>query len=1030
MKFAYAGFIASVITLCGGRQLSGQGEYPVKYYTSDHGLPNNHVRWITQDRSGFIWIATWDAVSRYDGYEFVNYYHNPEDSLSVPGMNIIRIISDGDDNLWVASPFGFYRFVRERDCFTEFPDIREQFIYDCSVSETGVCQVISDKGIYRYDKNDRRFREIRIFCADSTPGCLSGGYLVSDANGDLWTASYPEFFRYFYKPAETPDNGRYCFNKTLVTDQKFLITNPNFRNYFNVIHEQGNIYLASDMGLFMADTGSCTFKKAAPGDVPSGVSQQDYFWNETERDFYVKTGTTLFHYNKNHSSLIEACMVDTNGTIWLGELNQNSEGMGLTKIVRNSGKFRHYLTSGDLGERTAVLSVLRDSSGTIWVGTIGNLFLYRLNGNGGAEKCVFVNKDNMPASIHSRSLMEYRGKIWAGNSSALLYRFDVDHPEPEYLCPGPFQKILPVGFRTFKIIAQACNGFLMMAGRDGFCLYDPEKDSLILFEKEMIPGDIYAVVNDSDSNYWLGSNYGKLIFFDKSFRGKRVYQIPEKRYNVESIIEDDRGHLWLALLGGGICRFDKETGKSEIYSTQHGLKNSTCYNILMDTHGHLWVSTNQGISMFNPEIKRFRNFGEAEGLKIVEFNADAVWHGDDDEMMFGGMGGFVSFYPDSVENISDSYYSPLLITEFKVSGVSRFPDIYKLKSVKLEKGENNFQIAFACVDFLNADKIFYRYCLPGSDTAWTLTDSRKRFANFLNLRPDVYHFRVQATDASGNWKQEMTLEIEIPAWYYETAWFKTVLVLAGASILAIFVLMYIRHIRARENRKREKMLHEEQVKREQLKLEALRGQLNPHFIFNSLNSVNSFILDNDPLKANQYLTDFSNLMRAFLDHTRNEYIPLIREAELLEHYMKLEQTRFADRFSFTIDYDKVDDIYQEIVPSMVQPFLENAVWHGMGKMKENGRGHINLVFRQDQPDFVTCIVEDNGIGIRNAEAARPAGQKNRQSRGIGIIRERLEILNSSRKKNYTVSIEEISPGSENAGTRVRVEIPCKIADQS
>ncbi len=177
------------------------------------------------------------------------------------------------------------------------------------------------------------------------------------------------------------------------------------------------------------------------------------------------------------------------------------------------------------------------------------------------------------------------------------------------------------------------------------------------------------------------------IFLDKNFEKSNTFlTFRSNRYNIESIIEGDSNHLWLALLGGGICKFNKKTGETEIFSTQHGLKNSTCYNVLKDKHGHIWVSTNQGISMFNPETKRFRNFGEAEGLQIVEFNADAVWHGEDDEMMFGGMGGFVSFYPDSIENMTHDYYAPLMLTELKVSGVSYYPNVYELKKVKSSKG--------------------------------------------------------------------------------------------------------------------------------------------------------------------------------------------------------------------------------------------------------------------------------------------------------------------------------------------------------
>jgi LytS/YehU family sensor histidine kinase len=242
--------------------------------------------------------------------------------------------------------------------------------------------------------------------------------------------------------------------------------------------------------------------------------------------------------------------------------------------------------------------------------------------------------------------------------------------------------------------------------------------------------------------------------------------------------------------------------------------------------------------------------------------------------------------------------------------------------------------------------------------------------------------------------------------------------------------MVFRYYRLKEKKEREILMHSEQAKRELLKMEALRGQLNPHFIFNSLNSVNDFILDNDPLRANQYLTDFSSLMRAFLDNSKNEFIPLIKEIELLEHYLKLEQTRFSDKFRYEIDIDQIENIYVEITPSMIQPFVENAVWHGIGKMQNNKPGIIKLLFKSCERKCVICQVEDNGIGIEKANAMKSHQQKKRQSRGTGIIKERLDIFNGMHNTNFTIRFEEIDPGIENPGTRAIIEIPIKESEPS
>jgi streptogramin lyase len=718
--------------------------------------------------------------------------------------------------------------------------------------------------------------------------------------------------------------------------------------------------------------------------------------------------------------------LDNNNIIWLGITNETTEGTGVTKIIQPVSHFRHYLLEKEIYERIAVLSFLKTRKGTIWVGSVGNNYLYRIENGEAPIKCVFVDTNWITQQFQSRSFVEYNGKIWAGNFSNYLYCFDTLKYQIEYLYPGLLDAILGDSVTSFKLMLKDKRNHLIIAGGMKVYCYQSDKHA-ITFQDELNTGGIFSVLNDADTNYWFGAGDGQLMFLDKNFKNKHIFNLPSNRYNIESIIEDDSSHLWLALLGGGICRFNKKTGAAEIFSNQQGLKNSTCYNVLKDKRGHIWVSTNQGISMFNPETKRFRNFGEAEGLQIAEFNADAVWHGEDDEMMFGGMGGFVSFYPDSVENMTNDYHAPLLVTELKVSGISYHPNVYELKKVKLQKGMDNFQLAFACLDYMNADKLLYRYRLMENDTGWIETDNRKRFANYINLRPGFYHFKVQVTDANGNWndEKETSLELEIPAFYYQTFLFKATTGATGILLVIFSILMYIRQLKLKEQRKRELMLHEEEVKREQLKLEALRGQLNPHFIFNSLNSVNDFILDNDPIKANQYLTDFAGLMRSFLDNSKQEYIPLIKEIELLEHYLKLEQIRYSGRFDFDIDYEEVMNIYAEISPSMVQPFVENAVWHGIGKMKNDHNGKIRLVFKQEQSGCIICLIEDNGIGIQKANAMKSDQQKKRQSRGISIIQERLDIINSTRNTNYSIKIEELFPGEKIPGTKVIIEIPVK-----
>jgi tetratricopeptide (TPR) repeat protein len=206
-----------------------------------------------------------------------------------------------------------------------------------------------------------------------------------------------------------------------------------------------------------------------------------------------------------------------------------------------------------------------------------------------------------------------------------------------------------------------------------------------------------------------------------------------------------------------------------------------------------------------------------------------------------------------------------------------------------------------------------------------------------------------------------------------------------------------------------------------LALKSLRSQMNPHFIFNALNSVNHFIARQDERTANKFLSEFSLLMRLVLENSQEDFIPLQKEQEILSLYLKLEHYRFRDKFEYSIDVDPDINVEALSVPPMlIQPYIENAVWHGL-RYKESP-GHLNLSFRKDGSNVVVEI-SDDGIGREKSAALKTDNQKKHNSTGLKNIRERLAILNKVYKANYRVAIDDLSNG---AGTRVRIFLPANV----
>ncbi|MCC9034148.1 histidine kinase [Chryseobacterium sp. Ch-15] len=221
--------------------------------------------------------------------------------------------------------------------------------------------------------------------------------------------------------------------------------------------------------------------------------------------------------------------------------------------------------------------------------------------------------------------------------------------------------------------------------------------------------------------------------------------------------------------------------------------------------------------------------------------------------------------------------------------------------------------------------------------------------------------------------------------------------LIGALILLIGLIIFIF-----------RTLKKVQIKNKKIALQSLRREMNPHFIFNSLNSVNHFIATNNELEANQYLTKFSKLMRGVMENSTEDFIPFQQELDLLQNYLALEKTRFADKFDYEIEVDESLNTQSLKVPGMlIQPFLENAIWHGLRYRTE--KGFLSLKFEKNN-DSLNIFIEDNGIGIEESKKQKTEHQKTREGRGMKNTLERIRLLNDLYKKNIVCKVEDSENG--------------------
>ncbi|MGB8489961.1 MAG: histidine kinase, partial [Bacteroidales bacterium] len=514
---------------------------------------------------------------------------------------------------------------------------------------------------------------------------------------------------------------------------------------------------------------------------------------------------------------------------------------------------------------------------------------------------------------HLRQIVPVNNGIWLGYFTDMLLYYDFlsqkfirHYPQSKF-----FHTLLPY---TERILLIASNELLKYDVVTGV------SDTIMETGQGQLK-PIYCLFRDPDGIIWAGS-VNSLIRFDLAKGTNERIELKEEDYNVECICPGENGDLWLALLGGGVCRYNTVTREKRFYTTSTGLSNNTTYSILRDRSGYIWVSTNNGISRIDPTSGHIRVFNKSDGLDIVEFNSDAWFAAKDGEFFFGGVGGIAGFYPDSIDHIEEpAGRQKVIIDGIRVSGEARHfrNNANKADTAILRKGENNFQVTFSTADFINSEKTAYRYRLNGVDKDWTETNFRNRNINYSNLKPGRYRLLLQATDANGSWTGLKELMIKVQPSFAQTKFFLISVPLIILILTGLTIWFYIRQVKHREARKQDT-----------LRLQALQGQMNPHFIFNSLNSINYFISKKDPLSANRYISDFSKVIRSILYNFNSEFITLEKEIESIEDYLNIEYLRFGDKFNFEVTVASGLPSWQtQVSPGLIQPFVENAIWHGV-----------------------------------------------------------------------------------------------------
>ena len=337
--------------------------------------------------------------------------------------------------------------------------------------------------------------------------------------------------------------------------------------------------------------------------------------------------------------------------------------------------------------------------------------------------------------------------------------------------------------------------------------------------------------------------------------------------------------------------------------------------------------------------------------------------------------------------------------------------IEQTQSITLNHLQDILTLEFSSLDFTKPEQNKYRYKLESEDKDWIEAGTR-RTATYLHLPPGNYTFTVQGSNSQGVWSDHLAqLHITVLPPWWGTWWAYGVYLIIIAGF--IFLIARTQHRRLLTKERGLNQLRE-------LEMQALRAQMNPHFIFNCLSSINRFVLMNETEAASDYLTKFSRLIRTVLNNSKKALITLADELEMLRLYLDMEKLRFKDGFTYSIYIDDAVDPQSIYIPPLLfQPFAENAVWHGLMHKKEPGRLSIRLTVEKDMMLFE---IEDDGVGRKAAGAVKSKSAEKNKSLGLQITKDRLALINGHSAEENFLSIEDLCDEKGAAGTRVSLRV--------
>lgn len=989
----------AVVLLCLGISFYSRAQDQIRFqnYRIEDGLSMGTVSEIAKDGHGFAWVATAEGLHRFDGQKFQVFKHVDGDPHSLSD-SYLTSLKYADGKLYVGNHKGtidVFDVISHEVVTLDPTSVVPSFDYAISVLALYEDQLLVGTNGGGLWVVNRVTNELKPY----NPG-HSDARIITDI------VTYGKDF-YF----STEHN---LYRANLDTCESVALLND--ADITSLCWHEGQMYIGTTNGLFIDREKGFGVVQLPPRKrrvnvIADLLSFQGRLWVATHGGLVILEGEDYWHYRNEAGpySLVDdqlSCLfVDNEDEVWLGTI----AGFSIyAPSLKKFGLLQEFVL-GDEVINNNVYYIYEDQHANVWLGTLSGGLL-KLGKDQRIMEAYPIVSDGKYFSRSVRCvLQDSKGRFWIGTRDAGL--FFLDERTKQFKAIRGTEGYL-LEHNTIRAIFEDRQGRLWIGTDGGLYRYDVEENRFTNFKanpKSNSNNVIYQITQlPSSDRLILGSFRGGLQMFDPEneaftvFKSSVLDSTSMSNNNVMSLEWMNKDTLLIGTYGGGLNIMDVRTQKFKHITEKDGLINNAVYGILYEGNGKIWMSTNAGVVLFDLYHFDFKNFNTAHYLQNKEFNEGAFCKTRSGEFYFGGVSGLNYFKPSE---IIYKDHAPAI----KLTGI-RATDLEEINGqLRLNFLNSRLELDFMALYYANPAGVKYRYKMEGYDQDWV----EPQFANtavYPKLNPGRYTFIVEAKDEFGVWHSEplkVVVFVSPPIW--QRWWFIVLaFLLIAAGIYALF--------RAR-TRQIEKSYKLQLVDSE---LRALRSQMNPHFIFNSLNSIQYFILKKQPKDAYTYLSKFASLMRKILQNSRLKYISVHDEAEWLELYLEMESLRMDNTLDFKVDTSGIEDPEYCFIPTMlIQPYVENSIVHGL-LSKETDR-KINVWFRQKE-DHVECEVLDNGIGREASRIMNEKRTRKHNSAGMALTKSRLQLLSEGRG-NFDVRIEDLYTDGIGSGTRVVILIP-------